>query len=332
MKILAGDIGGTKTLLRIAEFSAGEKRGHVLCEQRYISADYVDLLPMLGEFLADANAAYGSLDAACFGVAGPVREAPDGQSVQVTNLPWRLDTGSLVNTTGIARIRLINDFQAVGYGIEALIDSDLETLQQGLVQPNAPRLVIGPGTGLGMGILVKQGDHYEALPSEGGHIDFAATGALQQELLDYAMQHVGRVTCEYLISGPGLERIYHFLCEKNPAATAPALEQAGEDLAAMISTLALSGEDVRAGQALRLFTSLCGAYAGNIALIALPYSGVYLAGGIAPKIIDALQSGAFVQAFNDKGRMAGLLSTMPVRVVINSKVGLMGAALAATRL
>lgn len=333
MRVLAGDIGGTKTLLQLAQFSGGDTRGRVICEQRYESHAYPGLLPMIREFLQAAVGEDTDFPSkACFGVAGPIKQTAEGQSVKVTNLPWDIDTASLAHATAIQKIRLINDFQAVGYGIESLTGDELAVLQEGRENSTAPRLVIGPGTGLGVGLLIRQGDHYEALPSEGGHIDFAPTDALQIELLHYLLQRFERVSCERVISGPGLEHIYEFLCAKAPDQPKLVRRQSTDDLAAAISELALKGEDALAREALALFIRLCGAYAGNLALLSLPYGGVYIAGGIAPKIIDAFKTGAFMQSFTAKGRMSALLQAIPVRVVLNPRVGLLGAAVAAARL
>lgn len=335
MRVLAGDIGGTKTWLRIADFSTGSNRGRVLYERRYESHSYPSLIPMLHEFLISAGGgAAPSLNKACFGVAGPITQAIAGQIVRVTNLPWEIDSMSLAREVGIERVRLINDFQAIGYGIEALADKDLAVLQDGQPRPDAPRAVIGPGTGLGVALMIRQNDHYEVLSSEGGHADFAPADALQVQLLLYLMERFGHVSYERILSGPGLVHSYDFLREQHPEQASADLVHAMEiaDPAAAITEFALAGKDALATQAVDLFITVCGAYAGNLALIALAYGGVYVAGGIAPKIIERFKSGAFLRAFTNKGRMSPLTGAMPVRVVLNPQVGLLGAALAASRL
>ena len=331
MRVLAGDIGGTKTLLEVADVSVSARR--VLAQGHYPSAKYDGLLPMIREFLGTAGtAAVASLYSACFGVAGPIVDVGTGQCARLTNLPWEVDTAVLAHGLGITRVRLINDFQAVGYGIEALESGDLAVLQEGSEIAQAPRAVIGAGTGLGVGILVWQHDHYEAIPTEGGHADFAPTNGPQMDLLLSLMDRFGRVSCERLLSGPGLVNIYSFLCAgAGEAARLQAVIKA-QDPAAAIALAAQEQRDALAVRALDMFAEIYGAQAGNLALTCLARGGVYIAGGIAPKIIGMLKTSGFLRAFNDKGRMSVVTAAMPVRVVMNPAVGIIGAALAAGRL
>jgi glucokinase len=325
--ILAGDIGGTKTLLQIAE--AGPDGCRPVLERRYDSHAYAGLLPMVSDMLQAAGAP--SVAAACFGVAGPVEEG----RAQVTNLPWRLDAAAIGAALGIPKVRLINDFQAVAYGIEGLGAEDLSTLQAGQPEPHGTRAVIGAGTGLGEGFMVWSGQHYEAMPSEGSHADFAPTDGVQAELLRHLQARFGHVSYERIVSGPGLVNVYEFLQASGHGQPSPELAAAlasGGDPAAAISEFALKGQDPLAGLALDLFIQVYGAEAGNLALKVLAMGGVYVAGGIAPKIIDQLRAGGFVRAFSDKGRFAALLSRIPVHVVLNPKVGLMGALTVAGRM
>lgn len=330
MKVLAGDIGGTKTWLRVTEFGAAGPR--VLAEQRYESAAYAHLSPMLGEFLAGMAAP--RIDKACFGVAGPVRGDSARQTVRVTHLPWQIDSCALAEEFAIPCVRLMNDFQATGYGIEALASSELEVLHAGRPELHAPRLVLGAGTGFGMAQLIWQQDHYEVFPSESGHADFAPRDELQIELLHYLMQRDGRAFYDQIVSGPGLVNIYDFLCARQPAAASPVLRQAMQegDAAAAITGFALREQDSLALEALDLFITLYGAWAGSLALITQPRGGVYVAGGIAPKIIGRLKAGGFMRAFLDRGVMTPVVEAMPVQVVLNAQVGLTGAALAGSRL
>lgn len=328
--ILAGDIGGTKTLLRLAEVDGGSHTQ--LAEQRYVSADWADLTSMVQAFLTDCRTQHGDLaiSGACFGIAGPV----SGRQAWVTNLPWQLDADAMQAELGIPKVRLINDFAAVGYGIEALGQDDLVTLQAGEAQAEAPCALIGAGTGLGEGILVWAGDHYEVMASEGGHVEFAPRDALQVELLEHLMAKFGHVSCERVCCGRGLVNIFEFLRDTGkgtPGAELAAAMQDG-DAAAAISMAALAGSDALASQAMDIFLDIYGAQAGNLGLTCLANGGVYVAGGIAPKIIDKLRNGIFTRAFNDKGRMQKLTDRMPVRVVTNAHVGLLGAILAASRL
>ena len=332
MHILAGDIGGTKVLLQIAEFNKGNYQ--VMAEQRFASNTYDGLLPIIQDFLrASAARAAISFDSVCFGIAGPISETPVGQLAKVTNLPWEVKGALLVRELKLSKLRLVNDFQAIGYGIEALDAQDLAVLQEGEAVPHAPRIVIGAGTGLGQGLLIWQGDHYETIATEGGHVDFGPTDALQMELLQYLKKKLNHVSYERVLSGSGLVTIYNFLRDRGTSASPDLIDAMKTgDPAAVISDAAMKGKDALAAQALDLFVTIYGAQAGNFALSCLAEGGVYIAGGIAPKIIDKLTDGTFMRAFTSKGRMSSLVQAMPVKVVMNPKVGLMGAALAASRL
>ncbi len=303
--VLAGDIGGTKTLLLLAE-SDGLRP---VKEERFENRDHPDFSAILARFLGSERPA-----SACFAVAGPVA----GNRADLTNLPWTLDGHALTAELGFP-VCLINDFEAVGYGIDALGAADLETLQASEPQPQGVRAVLGAGTGLGEGFMVWQGDGYKVFPSEGSHADFAPADERQEGLLHYLREKYGHVSWERVVSGPGLADIYAYLGggAADPAAIAEA---------------ALSGSDGAAVEALEIFISAYGAEAGNLALKLLPKGGLYVAGGIAPKILLKLKDGGFMQTFRAKGRFAGLLATIPVHVVKNPNVGLLGAALAALRL
>ncbi len=330
MLILAGDIGGTKTLLQITDFDDGNKT--IIHEHRYVSADYSDLTDMVSEFLTKFIQEKGSvtLHSACFGIAGPVT----GRHGWVTNLNWELDADKMQSTLGIPTIRLINDFAAVGYGLEALGDDDIIELQAGKPAKHAPCALIGAGTGLGQGILFWQDDHYEVMSSEGGHSDFAPVDDEQIELLSYLIKRFGHVSYERVCCGRGLVNIYEFLRDQNPAAESDAMKRAmtSGDPAAAVSIAGLEGSDNIASHAMHLFAKIYGQQAGNLALTCMSGGGVYIAGGIAPKIIKKLKDGTLTTAFNAKGRMVKLTEVIPVRVVMNTNVGLMGAALAASRL
>lgn len=320
--LLAGDIGGTKTLLRF--FEAG---GGVLAERRFDSAAFASLNQIVATFLSDFPSI--PLAAACFGVAGPV----EGGRANITNLPWQIDAASIAAEFSIPQVRLINDFQAVAYGIESLESRDLATLQAGKPQERGVRAVIGAGTGLGEGFMVWQGGHYEAFPSEGSHADFAPVEALQIELLRHLAARYGHVSYERLLSGPGLVNIFEFLRDSRGQQATAELQSAmmTGDPAAAISGHALGCKDELAVSALDLFARIYGAEAGNLALKVLARGGVYIAGGIAAQIMGKLRDGEFLRAFADKGRFAGLMGNIPVHVVLNPKLGLMGAARVAER-
>jgi len=332
MSIIAGDIGGTKTLLQLADFKGG-KIGDVIYEHRYVSADYANLAPMVQEFMQTCGDKLdmSQLTGACFGIAGPVA----GKKAWVTNLSWEMDADDMARTLGIPVVRLINDFAAVGYGIEALGENDMVTLQEGTAINGAPGVLIGAGTGLGQGILAWAGDHYEVLASEGGHADFAPNNDLEMDLLAHLMKRFeGHVSYERVCCGRGLVNIYEFMRDTGVGNESDALKAAMEsgDPAAAVSIAACEGTDPLAEKAMETFINIYGAQAGNLALTCLAYGGAYVAGGIAPKIIDKLTDGKFIESFNAKGRMSKLMVNMPVKVVTNARVGLLGAALAATRL
>lgn len=330
MIILAGDIGGTKTLLRLAR--ATPDGFEFLYEKRYVSTEYGDFLALAGDFVEDARRHTGArASSACFGIAGPV----SGRKAKTTNLPWDIDADVLESALGIAQVRLVNDFQAAGYGVEALQREDVVTLQPGLEAPCGPRVIIGAGTGLGQGFMIWHDDHYEVMASEGGHADFAPTDDEQIELLQYLRRRYGLATWERVVSGRGLVNIFEFLLETAFAPSSEPLRQAmlQEDHAAAISRFGVQGTDPIAVKALQMFVSLYGAQAGNLALTALATGGVYVAGGIAPKIIGKLTDGTFMRAFHHKEeRMQPLLGSMPVRVIVNENVGLLGSVIIASRL
>lgn len=330
MRILAGDIGGTKTLLQVAECDAGRCRP--VREQRFDSGAYASLATIIRDFFRNERA--NTIEAACFGVAGPVKQAAAGQHVKVTNLPWEIDSQSLALEFGFPHARLVNDFQAVGYGIEALGAQDLVMLQRGEAVPRGPRAVIGAGTGLGQGILVWDRDHYEPIATEGGHASFGPNDELQIELTRWLLKNGGRASYERVLSGHGLVRLYNFLKERGEAPESPAVAQAmqADDPAAAITRAALERNDVLANRTLDLFVDVYGAQAGNLALTAGATSGVYIAGGIAPKILSRCTDGRFMRAFCNKGKMTPYVTAVPVQVVTNPQVGLIGAALAANRM
>lgn len=318
--LLAGDIGGTKTFLALAHIQ--DTRVQVLREARYDTADYASLTPMVQDFLAGVVP-----DAAGFGLATPVSE----RQVKLTNLDFWIDADDIVQRTGIASVRLLNDFAAIAYGLDLLQAEDVMALQTGRVQAKTPRVLLGAGTGLGVAMLAWCGEHYQILSSEGGHMDFAPVGGEQLGLLNFLSARHGHVSYERILSGAGLHAIYDYLISSQSTLATPLALTAQEDMPAAISHAGLSGEDACAAQALTLFVQIYGQYAGNLALLAQPEAGIYLAGGIAPKIIARLQQPDFLEAFRAKGRYRAWLSQLPVYVVMNPKVGLLGALLAASR-
>lgn len=324
MKLLAGDVGGTKTILALHE------GGALLRREVYPSARYASLQALVKEFL---GAGAHGIGRACFGVAGPV----SAEKCRATNLPWLIDARALEEALEIPRVALVNDFYALSIGIGELSESDLATLNDVPADPHGPWVVLGAGTGLGQAVLHEgAGGRREVLSSEGGHTDFGPRNELEIELLRFMLRRHDHVSYERLVSGPGLVAVYEFLRERGPAKESQAVREALEadpaGAAAVVSTFGLEGRDGLCAQALDLFCSIYGAEAGNLALKVVARGGVYVAGGIAPKILKKLQEGAFMKAFLDKGRLRHVLEATPVRVVLNPEVGLLGAAAIAARL
>jgi len=347
--LIAGDIGGTKTLLRLVEVDAANFSADqpipTLHENRYDSQAFPDLVPMVRGFLAEASQLLGSSvapESACFAIAGPVVH----QVSKLTNLGWTLESARLRRELGLRQTTLINDFAAVGYGILGLQDSDVLTLQAGKPEDKAPIAVIGAGTGLGQGFLIHHADGYHIYGSEGGHADFSPRSEQECELLLYLRDkhNISRVSVERVVSGQGIVAIYQFLRDHTGLPESPEVaslvkeweHQMGQrhktvDAAAAISTAALEQRDLLSEQTMRMFLSAYGAEAGNLALKLLPYGGLYIAGGIASKILPLMQTDTFLDAFTDKGRVASLMRQIPIKIVLNSKVGLIGAGLCAAR-
>lgn len=320
MKVLAGDVGGTKTRLALLEVAAG--RLETLRERSFSSRDYDGLESVIDEFAAE-----GEMDCsqACFGVAGPVRA---GRS-QITNLPWIIDEAAVATRFGLRRVKLINDLEANAWGISALGEADFWVLNPGLDDARGNASIIAAGTGLGEAGLYWDGRRHLPFASEGGHADFAPHDELEAALHDYLRRQFGRVSWERVVSGSGLVNLYRFLCRHFgiPVPDWLAREIAAGDAAAAISAAAQEGKDPLCDQALDLFVRLYGAEAGNHALKLMATGGVYVGGGIAPKILPRMKGPGFLQAFLDKGRMRPLLAAMPVRVILNDRTALYGPAL-----
>ncbi|MBU0499672.1 MAG: glucokinase [Gammaproteobacteria bacterium] len=325
MKVLAGDIGGTNSRFLIAE--VGEGRYSVRFSRSLPSADYATFQAALDAFLDSAGGESRGLTSACFAMAGPV----EGTIGRVTNLPWVLESQKLSDRLSGLPVRLINDFEAIGWGLEVLAPKQIHALQEGSPLAGAPRALIGAGTGLGQALLLPCGDLYRIQATEGGHVDFAPQDEIQVALLSYLLKRYDHVSYERLVSGAGLAVLLDFLQEYRGQRPGEALLQslAAGDPAAVISNFGLKGGELLACEALDLFIAIYGAQAGNLALTCLPRGGLYVAGGIAPKILARMGEGGFLRAFLHKGRMRGLLEKIPVRVVLDEHIGLQGAAMAA---
>jgi len=317
--ILAGDIGGTNA--RLAYFQPQNGRFQLVSERVFPSRDHRGLGEIVTQFLDESGT---RPEAACFGIAGPVRNG----RVETSNLPWVIEQSVLANQIHLAATLLINDLEASAWGIGALGIEDLVTLNPGAGSVAGNQAVVAPGTGLGEAGLFWDGSRHHVFACEGGHTDFAPRGELQIELLRFLVTKFGHVSYERILSGPGLVNVYEFLrasgCGKESAELSAAME-AG-DPAAAISQAALSGKDSLAGKALDLWISVYGAETSNLGLKIMSTGGLFLAGGISPKILPRLKGSLFMEAFLDKGRMRPLVEAMPVHVVTNEKAGLLGAA------
>jgi len=326
--ILAADVGGTKTLLQLRRLDEKSPMpGLPVAEQRYRSGAFASLEAMVAQFLEES--AQGRPHSACFAVAGPVHQEGDEQQSHLTNLPWQLDTRQLKQALGIKHIHLLNDFQAIGYSLDVLKEDELVALNSASAQRGGPRLIVGAGTGLGVCLVFPERGQTLSYPSEGGHLAFAPRDTEQVALLQFLLNEHDRVSYERLISGAGLVNIYRFLQRDAPNTDDPLL--AADDPAAAIGEHGMAQPHSAASAAVSMFVKLYGAFTGDMALACLPLSGIYIAGGIAPKLLSRLQDGAFMQAFNDKGRMHGLMTALPVQVITNPQCGLLGAAHYAAR-
>jgi glucokinase len=317
--ILAGDIGGTNA--RLAYFQPQNGRFQLVSERVFPSREHRGLGEIVTRFLDESGT---RPEAACFGIAGPVRNG----RVETSNLPWVIEQGALAKQIHLATTLLINDLEASAWGIGALGTEDFVTLNPGAGSVAGNQAVIAPGTGLGEAGLFWDGSRHHVFACEGGHTDFAPQGDLQIELLRFLVKRFGHVSYERILSGPGLVSVYEFLCASGCGKESPTLSAAMQsgDAAAAISRAALSGDDALASRALDLWIAVYGAETSNLGLKIMSTGGLFLTGGISPKILPRLEAPVFMEAFLDKGRMRPLVEAMPVHVVTNEKAGLLGAA------
>lgn len=324
---LAGDIGGTKTLLGLFELSGGRRVS--VREASFPSQGYPSLESIIDDFLS-AGASRRKLRGCAVGVAGPVVR---GRS-QVVNLRWPVDSRRLAGKLGLARVQVLNDLEATAWGVTELPARKTENLTPGVRPALGNAAVIAAGTGLGMALLVLGDGHLHATASEGGHQEFGPRDDLEIELLRYLRQRHGRVSIERVVSGPGLSAIYQFLVDTGRGSESESMSRRlaeAPDRNAVITEAGLAGEDPTAERALDRFVSLYGAAAGDLALVAQATGGVFVGGGIAPKILPKLRTGEFVRAFRAKGRLASLVEKIPVRVILEPRTALLGAAVCAAR-
>ncbi len=317
--ILAGDIGGTHTRLAFLEEQGG--RLTAVAEDTFPSREYASFELVLKKFIA---AHPFPITSACFGIAGPVRHG----RCDATNLAWVVDSRLVAQELGLKSVGLINDLEANAWGIAVLEAKDFAVLNRGASDASGNAAIISAGTGLGEAGLFWDGRQHRPFATEGGHSDFAPRNQLEVELLEYLLKQFMRISYERVVSGPGLLNIYRFLRDSGRGEEPPWLAERmrAEDPGAAISEAALSGKSELCVQALDLFGSLYGAEAGNLALKVMATGGVFIGGGIAPKIIGKLKDPIFLNAFTAKGRMKPLLEAMPVQVILNAKTALLGAA------
>jgi glucokinase len=317
--ILAGDIGGTNA--RLAFFDVADGRFSLVSASVFPSREFAGLDQIVAKFVDSSNV---HPDAACFGVAGPVRNG----RVETSNLPWVIESKRLADELNLSKAVLINDLEANAWGIAALDPKDVVTLNQVKGDPVGNQAVISAGTGLGEAGMYWDGAKHHIFATEGGHTDFAPRDELEIDLFRYLSGRFGHVSYERVLSGPGLVNVFHFLRDTGRGSEPQWLtdEMLHSDPAAAISNAALSGSCALCEHALDLFVSVFGAEAGNLALKVMATGGVYLGGGIAPKMLAKLSGPLFMHAFLGKGRMQPLLESMPVKVITNDKTALMGAA------
>jgi glucokinase len=312
-----GEQGGTHTRLARARVDV-DGRVELADVSRHRNAEHTGLAAILRSFLATGP----TVETCCLAVAGPT----DGRRVRFTNLDWDIDADVLAADLGLRRVRLVNDFAAVGWGLDALAGGDLRPLQVAPRVAGAARVALGAGTGLGVSLCVHDGHGYRPLPTEGGHIGFAPADPEQDRLLAFLRARHGRASLERILSGPGLVDLHRF-CLTEAGRPEPAGSAVPD--AAAISAAGLDGGDAQAVAALRLFARIYGQAAGDYALATRAEGGVYLAGGIAPRLLPVLESGEFLAGFHAKGRFSDWMHNLPVDVVLDADVGLRGAALAA---
>jgi glucokinase len=318
--ILAGEIGATGT--RLAAFEKEGSRLQLVVEKTYMSQEHSSLSEIITTFIQAEGIAVHS---ACFGVAGPVRR---GRS-KISNLPWVIDSRDLAKQLKLDSVGMINDLEAYAYGIDGLDSKDFVTLNEGSEDAEGNRAVISARTGLGMAGLYWDGFRHHPFACEGGHSDFAPRNALEMELLDYLQKKYGRISCERLLSGPGIKNIYDFLRDAHKAEEPSWLKDqiaAAKDAPALISQLAQEGKAAICDQTLSIFVSIYGAETGNCALNFLSTGGIFIGGSVAAKNVSRMKDPIFMKSFLDKGRMESLLKEIPVTIVLNDDSGIIGAA------
>lgn len=315
--ILAGDVGGTKTLLAL--FEPAERRPTPVALHTYVTNDHDSFTDILNAFARDVPRPF-TVTAAAIGVAGPVI----ARRARLTNITWDIAADEITARFGTPRVALLNDLEAMANSVEVLAPAEFVSLQDGVARTDGNAVVIAAGTGLGQAYLHRVGGHLRPVPSEGGHADFAARTDREIELVRMLRDLYGRAEVEHVLSGPGLVNLYRFTHRGGECTVVG--DTSAPDAPALVSQAAMAGRCQFCADALRMFVGAYGAETGNLALRGVATSGVYVGGGIAPKILSAIQGGTFMDAFLAKGRMSDLLAKMPVKVILTPEAGLIGAA------
>lgn len=338
--LLAGDVGGTKTLLGLFEPQGAVDRPRPVVVREFATLDFDSFDEIIDEFLGVRDgAASATFEAMCVGVAGPV----NGLVARLTNVPWIVNLALIAPRVGRARLKLLNDLEAMAHAVPFLEPDEIAVLQEGVAMPRGNAALIAAGTGLGEALLHNMNGRFVPSPSEAGHADFAPRNRRELDLAAFFMKERDRVEVETFLSGPGIVNIYRFVHSGGASLEGP---RSFEDLGcegvrdgsdiveapSQITRAALTNECARCVETLNLFVDIYGSEAGNLALRSMATAGIYLGGGIAPKILPALESGRFLDAFRDKPPMTDLLATIPIRIILNEQAGLVGASVHAQAL
>ncbi len=333
MIVIAGDIGGTKTIIQVIHYEFDNTKYTLIFEKLFFSDQYHSFDVLITEFITSLFSQHKNIiiSCACLAIAGPIRNNNVGQTANVTNLPWIIESTTLRTMLNTTSVTLVNDFEAIGHGINLLNVNDTVQLQEGEDIAYANKVVLGAGTGLGICHVIWCNNAYHVQATEGGHCSFAPTDKIQLDFLFYMLNQHEHVSYDQVLSGPGLINIFSFFVDKYEQQSSPAVQNifTQKDIAQAISN---NYKKLKYCQlAVDLFIKIYGAQAGNIALLGLAYGGIYLAGGIAPKLLEHLKKPPFLDYFKQKGQMESLLNKMPVKVITNQKVGVLGAAAIASR-
>ena len=331
-QVLAADIGGTKTLLQLVEIDLTYQYYKIIQQKKYSSKDYASFEIIVDDFISICRNKIKKLNSlnACFAIAGPIQTMHQNtQQASVTNLDWQINSAETCQRHGLANVRLINDFEAIAHGLRLLDNNDRVVIHQGDYQPNSPKLILGAGTGLGVCQIIYHNDSYRVIASEGGHSDFAPANPQQIRLLEFLAKKYAHLSYDRLLSGLGISNIFSFLVNEYQKENDAFVYEVKNALDPAEKISGSTDEQPLAKETIDIFMSIYGAQAGNFALTNLPYGGVHIAGGIAPKLINELKASDFLKSFKAKGRMSELMEKFPVSVIMDTEVGVKGAAVVA---